>query len=216
MAATKFKWTIEMVNDLLHTLGEFKANMEYRIMDFSADKTKQYETVRKVMGRKYSSGNVDLFGPEETTAISKDVEESQRKELVEKVKSEKALIKKGYFRVMEKIKELRQKFGNAVTMGTRSGSGKLVMEFYDVMVKIWGGLPSTEPLSFGVESSVPHDHEKQLGKKNARDTSSDLSFQADQPPKGGETSSEQLRSLKRPRSSSPVVHLIDNKRKHME
>ena len=30
MAATKFKWTIEMVDDLLHALGELKANMEYR------------------------------------------------------------------------------------------------------------------------------------------------------------------------------------------
>ena len=57
---------------------------------------------------------------------------------MEKAKSEKALIKKGYSRVMEKIKELRQKSSNAVTMGSRSGSGKLVMEFYDVMVKILG------------------------------------------------------------------------------
>ena len=61
------------------------------------------------MTRKYCSGDVDLFGPEETTAIPEDVEESQRKELVEKVKSETALIKKDYSRVMEKIKELRQK-----------------------------------------------------------------------------------------------------------
>ena len=142
MAATKFKWTIEMVDDLLHTLGEFKANMEYRNVDFNADKTKQYQAVRKAMARKYSSGDGDLFGPEETTAIPEDVEESQRKELAEKVKSEKALIKKGYSRMIELIKELWQKFSNAVTMGCRTGSGKLVMEFYDIMVKIWEGLPS--------------------------------------------------------------------------
>ncbi|PFX13472.1 hypothetical protein AWC38_SpisGene22439 [Stylophora pistillata] len=143
-----------MVDDFLRALGEFKANMEYRNVDFNADKNKQYEA------------------------------ESQRKELVEKVKSEKALIKKSYSRVMEKIKELRQKFCNAVTTGSRSGSGKLVMEFYDVIVKIWGGSPSTEPLSFGVQSSVLHDHERQLGEENASDTSSDLSFQADQSPQG--------------------------------
>ena len=114
---------------------------------------------------------------------------------------------------MEKIKELRQKFSHAVTTGSRSGPGKLVMEFYDVMVKIWRGSPSTEPLSFGVQSSVPQDHEKQLGDENASDTSSDLSFQADQSTQGEETSSDQLRSLKR---QGPVVQLIDNKRKHME
>ena len=172
MAATRFKWTTGMVDDLLCMLTEFKANMEYCSVDFNADKNKQYEAARKAMARKYSSLNIEFFGPEETTAIPKDVEEPQRKELVEKIKSEKALIKKGYSRVMEKIKELRQKFSNAVTTGSRSGSGKLVMEFYDVMVKIWGGSPSTEPLSFGVQSSVPHDHEKQLGKENASDTSS--------------------------------------------
>ena len=48
------------------------------------------------------------------------------------------MIKKGYSRVMEKIKELRQRFSNAVTARSRSGSGKLVMEFYDTMVQIWG------------------------------------------------------------------------------
>ena len=76
MAATKFKWTIGMVDDLLRALGEFRANMEYRNVDFNADKTKQYEGAMKAMARKYSSGDVDFFGPEETTAISEVVEES--------------------------------------------------------------------------------------------------------------------------------------------
>ena len=51
-----------MVDDLLHALGEFKANMKYRNVDFNADKTKQYEAVRKAMARKYSFGDVNLFG----------------------------------------------------------------------------------------------------------------------------------------------------------
>ena len=81
-----------MVDDLLRTLGEFKT-MEYRIVDFNADKTMQYEAEEKRWRElwKYSSGDVDLFGPEETTANHEDVEEAQRKTLVEKVKSERAL-----------------------------------------------------------------------------------------------------------------------------
>ena len=63
---------------------------------------------------KCSFGAIDQFGPEETAVIPKDVEESQRKELVEKVKSEKVLIKKVYSWVMEKIKEL-QFFASAST-----------------------------------------------------------------------------------------------------
>ena len=62
MAAIKFKWTIGMVDDLLRALGEFKANMEYRNVDFNAYKTKQYEAVRKAIARKYPSSDVDLFG----------------------------------------------------------------------------------------------------------------------------------------------------------
>ena len=82
-----------MVDDPLRALGEFKANMEYRIVDFNADKTMQYEAEVKRWRelQKYTSGDVDLFGPEETTATHKDVEEAQRKTLVEKVRSEKAL-----------------------------------------------------------------------------------------------------------------------------
>ena len=82
-----------MVEDLLRALSEFKANMKYRNVDSNADKNKQYEAARKATARQYSSGDVEFFGPEETTAIPEDVEESQN-ELVEKIKSEKALIKK--------------------------------------------------------------------------------------------------------------------------
>ena len=99
-------------------------------MDFNTEKAKQYEAVRRAMARKYYFGDVELFGPQQIAAIPEDFQESQRKELVEKVKSEKALIKKGYSRVMEMIEELRQKLSDAVKTGSRSGSGKLVMEFY--------------------------------------------------------------------------------------
>ena len=54
---------------------------------------------------------------------------------------------------MEKIKELRQKFSHAVTAGSRSSSGKLILEFYDDLVKIWGGSASTEALQYGRKSS---------------------------------------------------------------
>ena len=37
--------------------------------------------------------------------------------------------------------------------GTRSGSGKLVYEFYDKLVLIWGSSASVEPLSYGVSTT---------------------------------------------------------------
>lgn len=41
-----------------------------------------------------------------------------------------------------------------MTSGCRSGSKKLVMQFYGIMVKIWDGAPATEPLPFGVQLAV--------------------------------------------------------------
>ena len=76
--------------------------VEYHNMDFNADKSKQNEAVRDPMARKCSSVDVNLLRPETTTAITKDVEESKKKELVEKVKSEKVLITKGDSRVMKR------------------------------------------------------------------------------------------------------------------
>ena len=123
-------------------------------LDFNTNKTKQYEVVRKAMARKYSSGDADLLGPKEITAILEDDKETLRKELVEKVKSYKALIKTRFSRVMENIKELQQKFSNVMKMG--KASGNLEMGLYHVMIKIWEGLPSKEHLGFGVQSSVYH------------------------------------------------------------
>ena len=67
-----------------------------------------------------------------------------------KDKIDKELIKKGYTRFQEKLKEIRQNFAIAVTSGSRSGSGKIVLEYFDQLKQIWGGSPSTEPLSSGV------------------------------------------------------------------
>ena len=88
-----------------------------------------------------------MFGPERTTSKvdGEDIEKYKTR-----CEEDKNKVKKGYSRIKEKIKELRQKFSNGVTLGTRSGSGKLVLEFYDLMVQIWGGAPATEPVSFGV------------------------------------------------------------------
>ena len=52
----------------------------------------------------------------------------------EKVRQE--LIKRRCNRVLEKIKDIYQNFANAVTTGLRGGSGKIVMEFYEKLVKI--------------------------------------------------------------------------------
>ena len=54
--------------------------------------------------------------------------------------------------MQEKLKEIRQSFSKAVTTGSRSGSGKIVLEHFDQLVQIWGGSPATESLTFGTNT----------------------------------------------------------------
>jgi len=105
-SAAKFKWKDGMVDDLLRLLLQFKSNMEYRNLDFNADKPKQYEAVREAMAQKDSSVDESWFGPETVTSILEDIDDTQKEELIQRIKEEKAAIEKRYSRVMEKIKEL--------------------------------------------------------------------------------------------------------------
>ena len=69
------------------------------------------------------------------------------------MKNELKKIDIGYKRVQNKIKDLRQGYSKAVLVGRRSGSGKLVCEFYDELTLIWAGAPNTHPLTMGISSS---------------------------------------------------------------
>ena len=63
---------------------------------------------------------------------------------------QKELIVKGKSGIQEKTKETRQSFSKALVSGSRSGSGKLVLEHCEKLVSIRGGSVNIEPLSFGI------------------------------------------------------------------
>ena len=50
----KFKWSEEMVQDLLDGLLDYKTQMEFNNSDFNADKSKQYEAVQVILASKYT------------------------------------------------------------------------------------------------------------------------------------------------------------------
>ncbi len=68
--------------------------------------------------------------------------------------AESELIKRGYAQIREKVKEIRQSFSQAVVNRKRSGCGKIVFEFYDELIRIWGGSTAIQPLSFGVDTET--------------------------------------------------------------
>ena len=135
--------------------------MDFNAKDFNADKVKFYESVRQRLAA-IDKEDPSFFGPEKTASYpfpGRDDSLLSAKEQVVKEKWEKQkklhqeLIKRGYNRVLEKIKNIRQNLANAVTSGRRSGSEKIVMEFYEKLVKLWGGSPATTSLTFGVSSN---------------------------------------------------------------
>jgi hypothetical protein len=234
----KFKWDMNMVKLMLDTLFEYKSLLEYRNCDFNADKSKQYEALRISLATEYENVDMSFFGP-----IKLDQDDGEdRGAFLEKNDVQKKQIRVGYNRVMEKVKELRQGFSNAVTAGSRSGSGKLVLEFYDLMVQIWGGAPSTEPLPFGIQSSqaasissivvdseVLHDlssSDRESEETLARLDQEQCKEQDDQDeddvdllgggPVGETIEKPNVSKRKRRSCQSQVPNLIDDKRKKME
>ena len=126
--------------------------MEHNNIDFNTDKVKQCEAVREAVACIYEE-DLTFFGPPVITPMTTPVDQVDEKgdaEIQRRQKIDKELIKKGYTPVQEKLKEIRQNFAIAVTSGSRSGSGKIVLEYFDQLKQIWGGSPSTEPLSCGV------------------------------------------------------------------
>ena len=111
-----------MIEDLIDALQNYEAVCEYQGLDFNVDKVKQYEEIRKNLARKYKES---FFGieslsekPHEGFSTGED-----KIEFCKKLQREREGIKKGYNKVLEKIKDIRQCFSTAVTTGSRSGSG---------------------------------------------------------------------------------------------
>ena len=94
------------------------------------------------------------FGPESCHDPGKELKHKDSKEYEsyrKRLEEEKQKVKLGYQRIKEKVKNVRQDYRSAVNKGTRSGSGKVVQDNYDLLSDIWGGSPSTMSLPFGID-----------------------------------------------------------------
>ena len=137
-------------------------------------------------------------------------------------KNDKVLIKKEYNRIQEKLKEIRENFAMAVTTGSRSGSGKIVLGFIDQLRQILGGSLSTEPPSCGISTETPShgeieavsDPEMLIVNSEEHRKSSASGDKGDRV--CNDSSSKTGSKGKKRVAYNPVPKLIDNKRKHME
>ena len=129
--------------------------MTYRGLEFDGDKSRMYKELRESMTEIYQDADAKISGPVNVTDFNENTKSNadQNKNIETIWKVEKELMIRGRNRIIEKAKDIRQNFSKAVTTGTRSGSGKIVYEFFDKLVTIWGESANTKPIQFGVQSS---------------------------------------------------------------
>ena len=119
---------------------------------------KQYEEIRKNLARKYKEEcffRIESLSEKPREGFSAD---EDKIEFCKKLPREREAIKKGYNRVLEKIKDIRQRFSTAVTTGSISGSGKIILEYFDKLVLVWGGSVAVESLNYGIDSSCVNEY----------------------------------------------------------
>ena len=158
----------------------------------------------------------EFFGLAEETAPFKPVCEMTADEKAaygKQSKEERKLIKTGYTRIQQKVKETRQSFSKAVITGSRSGSGKLVCEHYETLKSIWGGSSNIEPLSCGIDSTEIQETGEGPSslKEGDEDYTDDPIIYDDE---SIELEGSEFAAQATP--TSIVPKLIDRKRKHME
>ena len=101
--ANKFKWTDELVEDLLKCLGQYQTTTEFKGKNFNAEKPRQYEEVRGLMV-KMNESYTTLFGPADIPNIRTDDDKDEMERIEEERRTGSEKIKQGYKRIMEKLK----------------------------------------------------------------------------------------------------------------
>ena len=146
-------WTFEQVELVLRYIKDYKTKCDFSGIDLQADLASMYTEIRRCMAVDFP----DDFGPEvltEPTKSLKAMSEEEHEAFKRQRDTERSQTKKGYDRVKEKIRNVRQDFRAAVSKGTRSGSGKIVQENFELLSEIWGGSPATTSLSFGIDADL--------------------------------------------------------------
>lgn len=146
--------------------------------------------------------------------------EEEKAKAKRRVKESKDMVTKRQKKVMEKV---RQSFSKAVISGIRSGSRKIVYEFFENLTKLWGGSARKEPLPYGVEGDDFGEGVQVHVSHDPKDDSYSLDSETVDPPPGSsevtrvDESNENDHGVPCKKGTANCVpKLIDRKRKHME
>ena len=127
-----FKWTDDEAELLLNVTHNCKVSKISENVDWESVKSK-YDDILTLMKEELPAS------ADEAKEMCKDYPHT-KEELTKKILS-------------AKVKAIRGKFREAVDSGRKSGHGRVVLLYYELCEKIWGGSPATEQLETGIESS---------------------------------------------------------------
>ena len=211
---TRWIFRDSTVEDLIEALEASKTEYEGRGLDFEGDLVKLYSELRKTMSEKYEETD---FGPTAVSEPTKLIEEMSKEEFKEHKKNADAqqkAIKLGYDRIKAKVKKLRSNFQKAVAEGTRSGSGRIIKDNWDALVRIWSGAPGAQPLEFG-KSSI----------EDTDESHSEASHSINEEViRGGSNATEDSEAMNEDEGTLPdskkrksaIARFVDDKRKKLE
>ena len=127
----EFQWTDDEAELLLTVTHDYKVQKSSENVDWESVKSK-YDDILTLMR------DVLPASPEEARESCKDYPH------------DKSAITKPI--LSTKLKNIRLKYRQAVDSGRRSGHGRVVLLYYELCERIWGGSPATTQIEGGIET----------------------------------------------------------------
>lgn len=124
----EFVWTDDEAELLLNVANEYKVVKASESVDWESIKSKYEDITERFIAALPNEPVSQKDYPHSKDSITKQI-------------------------VSSKLKSIRLKFRQAVDSGRSSGHGRVVMIYYELCEKLWGGSPATEQIEGGIESS---------------------------------------------------------------
>jgi hypothetical protein len=124
----EFVWSDDEVELLLNVVADYKALKASESVDWESVKTKYKDIFERFLAAL----------PEGNTQVCENFPHKKDEIKLQSLTS--------------KLKAIRLKFRQAVDSGRRSGHGRVVMIYYELCERIWGGSPATEQIDGGIET----------------------------------------------------------------
>ena len=124
----EFIWTDDEVELLLNVTSDYKAKKAGESVDWESVRSKYGDILQEFLAAL----------PDNNENILKDFPHS-KEQITKQI-------------VTSKLKAIRLKYRQAVDSGRRSGHGRVVLIFYELCEKVWGGSPATEQIEGGLET----------------------------------------------------------------